>query len=163
MTTQNRAWHVRGLPHWNDRSNAFLQNDMVAVGWPNFPDMSALKDLESIKKWLRDDPFHTEKPGRIDIAASTLNKFLNLMSIDDYIVFPDDRHIYFGKVSSNYYYDKNLVEDQYPHCRKVDWLLNKNPILRIDLTESLQSQLRYPRTIKEYNYDDIHAVVTSNS
>ncbi len=163
MTTQNRAWHVRGLPHWNDRSNAFLQNDMVAVGWPGLEDMSKRASIELIKERLRDDPFHTEVPGRVDIAASTLNKFLNLMSIGDYIILPDNPHIYFGKVSSNYYYDKNLVKDQYPHCRKVEWLLDKKPILRIDLTESLQSQLRYPRTIKEYNYDEIHAVVTSNS
>ncbi len=181
MKTQNRAWHVRGSKAWHvsdslDMSvseirKKFREDNIIAIGWTNFEDMSNLKSLESIKERLRNDTANNHSatqhyatyPRSLGIAAKTLDQFVNLMSIDDYIVFPDDRNIYFGKVSSNYYYDTTFVEGQYPHCRRVKWLLNKNPMLRVDLTESLQRQLRYPRTIKEYNYDEIQAVVTSKS
>ncbi len=171
MKTQNRAWHVRGsldLPGSKIRK-VFLDDNMIAVGWTNFEDMSDLKSLESIKERLRNDTANTHyatHPRSLGIAAAAINRFINIMSVGDYIVFPDGKDIYIGKVAS-YYPSKKIFKDathkDYTHCRDVNWLLEKKPILRIDLTESLQSQLRYPRVIKEYNYDDIHEIVTSNS
>ncbi len=168
MTIQKRAWHVKGsldIPKIRER---FVKEGMIALGWTNFKSMAG-KDREQIRDMLRDDhcnKHYATNPRSLGIATATLNKFINLMNIGDYILLPYDDKVYFGKVLSDYPCKKKFIagkDKEFPHRREVEWLLGEKPILKINLPHSVNKRLGYPRVLIEHNYDDIHKIVTSNS
>ena len=77
------------------------------------------------------------------------------MNIGDIVVVPstNKKDIYFGEITADYIYDESVDFDEeglgYPHQRKVNWLFDKNPLLRLDLPTELRSSLRYPGAVAD--------------
>ena len=143
-----RAWMVRPNPIKIDRMNEFLERNIIAIGWPRLPLLSKF-DAEAVKKLLvqyyPDD--YTDNPVALRNVASLLVSFCTMMQPGDYIVVPHKDNIYFGRVTSDYYYDtgKANEHDGYPHQRKVEWL--RGPVFRDELPTELRGSLRSQMTL----------------
>lgn len=142
----NSFWLLRPMPHGSNHMKDFLEKGIIAVGYPigeSFADMK----YDDIRSKL--DKFKWSK------GLGNVNVLVNLMKKGDIVVVPDDneRDVYFAKITSNYVYESFLDEDKegsgYPHQRKVEWLLDKEPLLRSELPDSIKGSLRYPGTIAD--------------
>lgn len=47
------AWVVRPQPHGVNRTKEFLEQDIVAIGWPDLPDLTSVRDRQAIRSALR--------------------------------------------------------------------------------------------------------------
>lgn len=143
---KRKVWLLRPLPHGTDHLESFLQNDFIAVGYPvgqTFEDCS----YNDIRKLLAQNNWE-EGIGNVNILVKDMN-------IGDIVVVPstNKKDIYFGEITSDYIYDESVDFDEeglgYPHQRKVNWLFDKNPLLRLDLPTELRSSLRYPGAVAD--------------
>lgn len=137
-------WLLRPMPHGSNHMQDFLEQDIVAVGYPSGISFAKM-DYDSIKDVLEK---HNYEQG-----IGNVNTLVHLMKEEDIIVVPDDnnRDVYLAKVISGYIYDAKLDKDEkgsgYPHQRKVEWFLDKKPLLRSNFPEELKGSLRYPGTV----------------
>lgn len=100
-----------------------IEQNYVAIGWEVLGDLSQLpKDRNAIKEQVL-SAYPDVKPGAIPVWAGVLYRFINEISIGDFVVYPSksDRLVNIGKIVSHYYYETN-VKDNYPNRRKVEWL-----------------------------------------
>lgn len=79
------------------------------------------------------------------------------MNLDDLVLIPNGDDIYFGKIDSDYIYNKSKDsnEEGYPHQRKIIFL--HGPISRSTLPSALRSSLKSQRTTSDLSkhYDVI--------
>jgi predicted Mrr-cat superfamily restriction endonuclease len=145
-----KAWLVRPKPHNINRIREFLDEKIIAIGWPELSSLIG-KTEENIKTELKSHP-RNYTPDQLGAAASTVNKFVNEMRINDIVVVPDGSNIYFCKIIGEYYYDptKSSQSQGYPHQRKVEWI--KGPVRRDDIPEALRKSLRAPRTLADLSH-----------
>ncbi len=143
-----RAWMIRPNPIKIDRMNEFLERNIIAVGWPRLPSLSKF-DAEAVKKLLIQyyPDEYSDNPVALRNVASLLVSFCTMMQSGDYIVVPHKDNIYFGRVTSDYYYDVGKANDRdgYPHQRKAEWL--KGPVFRDELPAELRGSLRSQMTL----------------
>lgn len=150
-----KAWMLRPKPHDINRMREFIDKSIVAIGWPE------LASLEGKgKSYLNSElpkHFPNDTIVQIGIAAGTIDRFVNEIRVGDILIVPNDKDIYFCKVTSGYCYDMTKSSDTegYPHQRKVQWI--KGPVRREDIPESVRGSLRAPRTLADLSHhiDDI--------
>ncbi len=155
-------WLLRAKPHNVDRIEEFLTQNIVAVGWPGIPDLSQLN------KDILKEKLHEQYPNAsnrdISLDANILNRFSNEMKIDDIIVTPTEKDVYFFKITSNYFYEisKATENEGYPHQRNVELLKS---VSRYQLIESLKKPLRTRYALADINNysDEIDNLLTGNS
>lgn len=141
-----RVWLVRPLPHGSNRMKEFLNQNMIAVGYPVKSDLSNSSYTE-IRSLLEEHGWGE--------GIGNVNALVHAMNIGDIVVVPDDnkKDVYFGKITSDYVYVESLDEDKvtsgYPHQRKVEWYFDKKAFLRSELPEELRGSMRYPGTIAD--------------
>lgn len=146
MNVKRGFFLVRPLPHGSNHMQDFLQDNIVAVGYPTGTDFTGM-EIDEIKDVLEDYNYES--------GIGHLNVFVHLMNKGDIVVVPDDnkRDVYFGEVTSDYIYNSKLDKDEigsgYPHQRKVEWFLDKKPLQRSEFSEELKGSLRYPGTVAE--------------
>lgn len=141
-----KYWLLRPLPHGTDHLEDFLKDEFIAVGYPVGEDLSdfSFNDMRVI---LRQ---HNMEEG-----IGNLHAIVRSMKIGDIVVVPspNKKDIYFAKVKSNYIYDEPVDKNEeglgYPHQRRVEWLLNKQSILRSELPDELRGSLRYPGAVAD--------------
>ena len=152
-----KVWLVRPKPHNIYRMREFLDNNIIAIGWPELGPLTG-KSREDIRTDLIPHPLNYS-PDQLGAATSTVNKFVNEMRIDDIVVVPDVKNIYFYRITSDYYYDqtKSSQSEGYPHQRKVE--LIKGPVGRDDIPRALRVSLRAPRALADLSH---HIVETLN-
>lgn len=139
-------WLLRPLPHGTDHLEDFLKDEFIAVGYPVGEDLSdfSFNDMRVI---LRQN--------NMEEGVGNLHAIVRGMKIGDVVVVPstNKKDIYFAEVTSNYIYDEQVDKDVdglgYPHQRKVEWLLNKQSILRSELPDELRGSLRYPGAVAD--------------
>ncbi|HOF27403.1 MAG TPA: hypothetical protein PK761_01550 [Clostridia bacterium] len=142
-----KAWVIRPKPHNINRMKEFLSEQIVAIGWPDIETFEG-KSKKDIKAELsKYDLDYSEN--QLNIATYTVNSFVNNIKINDIVIVPDNKYIYFCKIVSDYYYNelKANPSDGYPHQRKVEWI--KEPVKRKDVPVSLRASLRAIRTLFE--------------
>lgn len=151
----NKAWLVRPVPHKENRLNEFKSSNIVAVGWPLIGDLSN-KSRSDIKNILREEPYNFSGL-QLGNAYPSLDILVNQMSIGDLVLIPNGDDIYFGKIDSDYIYDKSKDNDSegYPHQRKIIFL--NGPISRSTLPNDLRTSLKVRRTTADLSkhYDVI--------
>lgn len=152
-----KIWLIRPKPHGINRIREFLNEGIIALGWPELNSLVG-KTKDDIKAELIPHPLNYS-PDQLGAATATLNSFVNEIRINDIVVVPDGDDIYFCKVISDYYYDQTKASQSegYPHQKKVEWI--KGPIKRTDIPDLLRNSLRAPRTLADLTR---HADITLN-
>ena len=113
----NTVW---GIHTMND--NLFLNNDVIAIGWKAFGDISVLDATREAFKVHYEKSYPDAKKGSIPTSAGMLFRFMHEVQIGDYVVFPSkiDRKINIGIIEGEYEYVPS--SDEYVQQRKVKWL-----------------------------------------
>lgn len=122
-----RVW---GIHSKND--SLFLKNDLIAIGWSDFGDLTRVKANREAFKAHYAEVYPEAKKGQIANGAGMLYRFLHEVQIDDYVVFPSktDRKINIGRIKSDYYFDDK--DGEYVQRRNVEWL---NHIPRLSFSQ----------------------------
>lgn len=154
----NNAWLIRPYPNKQPRLSEFLDNKIIAVGWPCIGDLKG-KSREELKETLSKPPYSYE--GLIlGNAYATIDIFVNQMKVGDLLLMPNGDDIYFGTISSDYYLDPSVDNDKdgYPHQRKAEWLKNTS---RKELSKELRSSLKVHRTAANlsHHFAEIDALI----
>lgn len=146
----SKAWLVRPNPHNLYRMREFINDKIIAIGWPEVGSLEG-KTKDDIKRELTNHPLNYS-PDQLGAATSTVNKFVNEMRENDIVVVPDGNNIFFCKIKGDYYYDqtKSSRTVGYPHQRKVEWI--KGPVRRDDIPEALRQSLRAPRALADLSH-----------
>ena len=119
-----------GIHSKND--SLFLKNDLIAIGWSDFGDLTRVKANREAFKAHYAEVYPEAKKGQIANGAGMLYRFLHEVQIDDYVVFPSktDRKINIGRIKSDYYFDDK--DGEYVQRRNVEWL---NHIPRLSFSQ----------------------------
>lgn len=107
----------------NDQSTLDLvSGGFISIGWEELGDLTAVPiDRQSLKERLA-ATYPTAKPGAIPVWAGVLVRFINEMSVGDYIISPNkaDRTLSFGVVDGEFYVEAGT--ELHPNRRRVNWL-----------------------------------------
>jgi restriction system protein len=105
-----------------DANTLFLSKNVVALGWAEMGDLSALPSNRDAFKLAVAKCYPHSKPGAIPNNAGQLFRFIHEMKQGDLAVYPSkaDRQIHIGEVTGDYIYDQQSIA--YPNLRSVKWL-----------------------------------------
>ena len=114
---EKKVWGIHTLD-----DNLFLKNNVIAIGWPDFGDLSKVTATREAFKERYAQIYPNAKPGAIPTSAGMLYRFIHEIKIGDYVVFPSkvDRMVNIGVVEGEYTYVDS--EKEYVQQRKVKWL-----------------------------------------
>lgn len=118
--TLKPLWMVRaevGGQYFDD----FKLKSIVAVGWMKLGDMSPLKTREAFTQAAA-KAYPEMKKMQVAISAGQTFRFAREMKIGDRVLtYGPSRRVYLvGTITSDYFYDTSLLEDD-PNCRRVEW------------------------------------------
>jgi predicted Mrr-cat superfamily restriction endonuclease len=136
------AWIFRPYP--DSESNyieLFKENEYIGIGWTNTGDLTG-KSREDIKRAVAASL--GVEGVRLGIIYSTLDLITNRLSTGDLLLVPDGREIFFARVESDYYYEKDHIA---AHRRRIHWF--KTSILRESLPSHIRKALRSNRLIAD--------------
>lgn len=141
------TWIVRPKPHGIRRMKEFLAANMVAVGWPEVPDLTG-SNLAAIKRHLRNG-YADYDMRSLGQAAGIINRLVNEMQEGDLVVVPDSDGVYIAEVAGPYRWDKSAASDDvgYSHQRPVKWLKDGKPVPRTALPDSVRDALKGHQTL----------------
>lgn len=147
----SKAWVVRPKPHGINRLDEFLNQDIVAVGWPRMGDLESHSrgDIKSRLREVYDQSSHElgQNTGQID-------RFVNSMAIGDLVLVPSGGNVYLGEINGEYNFVEERAADSegYPHQRDVTWHHDGAPISRSSLPGKLYDTLKGRLTVFSANY-----------
>lgn len=100
----------------------FLNNNVIAIGWKDFGDLSKIADSREAFKDHYAKAYPDAKKGSIATGAGMLYRFIHEIQIGDYIVYPSkiNREINIGTVEGEYTYIESASE--YVQQRSVKWI-----------------------------------------
>lgn len=138
----NKAWLIRPKPSGIDRLQEFLDEQMIAVGWPGLGDLTGTREYE-LKLKLRQEYADNAS------ALSALKMIVYRMSPGDFVLVPQENSIFFGEIVSNYIYEErhDEITTGFPHQRRVEWF--DLVLSRDELPTDLQKSTRVVRTAAE--------------
>ena len=127
--------------HARDAEDAalFLHHNMIAFGWPEMGDLSALAaDKEAFREAFR-TAYPDESAVERATAGNLLFRLLHEMRSGDALVFPHENGVYLGTVSGPYAFDSTLGQ-----CRGVRWVkrLPRDDFSRDAMRETGASPMR---------------------
>lgn len=113
-------WMVRaeiGGKYFDD----FKSKSIVAIGWMKMGDMTPLKTRDAFIQAVA-KAFPEMKKMQVAISAGQTYRFAREMKIGDrMLTYDPSRRVYLvGTITSDYFYDPSLLEDD-PNCRRVEW------------------------------------------
>lgn len=134
------CWLLRPMPHGINRMKVFLEQEIVAIGYPigkTFQGLSYDEIRVALGKWAE--------------GLGNVNIFVNIMKVGDIVIVPDDnkRDVYIGRIVGEYVHSIDLESGGYPHLRDVTWLFDKKPLFRNSLPGGIKASLRYPGTLAD--------------
>lgn len=98
------------------------KDSVVAIGWEQMGDLSALDTREDMKQ--RYESVYSETGVKAGIGAGQLYRFSHEIGKGDIVLTPLKltREVLVGQVVSEYIYDSGIVSPYYPNVRRVKWL-----------------------------------------
>ncbi|MDR2461517.1 MAG: hypothetical protein LBE38_12205 [Deltaproteobacteria bacterium] len=132
-----KLWVIRPEPNFINRMKDFLENEMVAIGWPAVGDLGGGLTRQQLAERLCDTYEHYLKEQKSDlaVAAGILDRFVNQVKIGDLFLVPDAGNVYIGEVTGDYTFHPELNSDSpeagYPHWRKVKYFKDGKPFTTI--------------------------------
>ncbi len=149
MTTSDKVWMVRT---GNDSALAEVveARQVVALGWPELGDLSALATREALKARYR-EALPDESERSVGQNAGQLLRFVREMAVGDWVLtdLPESDELLIGRVAGPYAHQAPPVLDAYPHVRMVSWLARAP---RDAFSPAAQRSLGSPLTV--YSLDD---------
>ena len=147
-----QAWVIRPYPHQNFRMQEFVQKQIIAVGWPNIGDLTALPPAEIEARLRKEYPERSDR-WRFN-ATGTLLRFLSEMAVTDLVIVAprqkDSPNVSLARLVGLYRFDPRTDGHVfgYPHHRPVKWLRHDVPrqTLPRKVLTSLHSQLTLFKT-----------------
>lgn len=106
-----------------DADTLFLKHNLVALGWTQMGDLSALKaDRESFKSRMV-SVMPDRAAGYYPMATGQIFRFVHEVKTGDLVAYPSkrDRQVHIGEITGAYEYDPK-PEIGYPQHRAVKWL-----------------------------------------
>jgi restriction system protein len=103
----------------------FFENNVIAVGWDNVGDLSAIKAQREAFKERLSEIYPDRKPASIANSAGQLYRFVHEMKSGDLVAYPckSDRKIHIGEITGDYVHKSNSKKfSGYPNQRSVKWL-----------------------------------------
>lgn len=133
--------NVYGI-HIKEKNDALSEErPHICLGWSAMGDISKLTSKEEIdNRHLAVYPSASSYSRGQDVGQ--LYRFINEVSVGDYVVFAEPRVCHIGKVISEHYYDSTKYpnqSDDYVNVRDVKWL--KTNIKRCDLSRAFHNSL----------------------
>ena len=144
------AWVIRPKPDGNNRLEEFLDKEIVAIGWPNYPSLDEMSKSDIREEIEERDGYEGRKLGQL---TGQFNRFVNEISMDDLVLVPSGNNVYVGRIGSEYYHEEGMVEEGYPHQRDVSWVHEKEAIDRSTLPGKLHDTLKGRLTIFSADYE----------
>lgn len=140
-------WMLRPKPHYKNRMKEFLDDSIIAIGWPKLGDMSKLNKEQIKEKYEANYEYKDER--QLNFNSNMINNFVNNIQKGDIVLIPDDDYLYLFEVLGDYYYDVSKAPDNigYPHQHKVE-LVKK--VLRDNLPDSLKNGLKTRFTLSNF-------------
>ena len=119
MTQSVSVWGIHMGEHVGTNP---IDQDYVAIGWPELGDLRKYSDRETLKSAL-DKTYPEKKPGALPVQAGVLYRFAYEMKVGDIVVYPSkhDRMVNIGRFTGNYNHVAD-GSDGYPNRRAVKWL-----------------------------------------
>lgn len=110
---------VRG-GRYGEREAVCLEQNIIAIGWVELPDLSKIKSKDELKVLYRSIYPESKKNSEAN-QVGQIWRFINEIKIGDHIVLPlkTKSGIAIGKVTSNYRYE--IMSDNTYHIRDVEW------------------------------------------
>lgn len=136
-----RTHLIRPFPDGNNQMQAFYDNGIIAIAWPDTGDLSGMT-REEIKELLSDEP-HSLTGLNLGNSLATLNLFVNNMKIGEKVLVANGSEIYIAEIVGDYEFNKKYIGKGFPHQRKVTWL---NRVPRDMLSRDLRMSLKVHRT-----------------
>lgn len=147
MTDNTQAFVLRMNIHGGDNSDlvaeALDQNQLI-IGWSEAEGLldeqlswEAFREIIS-KTYYRDE----ENLRKAGSAGGNLWRFIREMKEGDLIVVPYGPKFYVAKVSGPATYDPLKIDEDTAYRRNVDWLNDKQPILRALAKSALTSRMK---------------------
>lgn len=133
------------------------ENKIIAIGWNKLGDLSNVHSFEAIKKMMieyyAEDKLQTQA-----MNAGQVNRFVNLISEDDFIItYCSELRIYLVGKAGKYQYNDQLTD--YFHSRKVEWLGEvKRDALSVKTKNSLGS-IATVFEVSEFAKEEVLAVL----
>lgn len=154
------AWVVRPNPHGKNRLDEFLDQGIVAIGWPDYGDLSD-HDKSDIQDYINER--HDWSPQKTGQVVGMINRFVNKFSENDFVLVPSGGNVYVGRITSDYYFDKSVEGDDegYPHQREVDWEYNGDAVNRSSLPGKLHDSLKGRLTVFSVDSDQVQNLFES--
>lgn len=133
--------NVYGI-HIKEKNDALSEErPHICLGWSAMGDISKLTSKEEI-----DNRHSAVYPSASSYSrgqdVGQLYRFINEVSVGDYVVFAEPRVCHIGKIISEHYYDSTKYpnqSDDYVNVRDVKWL--KTNIKRCDLSRAFHNSL----------------------
>lgn len=116
------VWGIHG-GRTGDADTLFLQHDVVALGWGETGDLSAVPPDREAFKLLIIETYPGKKPGAVPVEAGQLYRFVHEMQPGEFVAYPSrsDKKVHIGRVKGPYAYARS-TQPSYPHRRPVEWL-----------------------------------------
>ncbi|MDR1110075.1 MAG: hypothetical protein LBP92_05110 [Deltaproteobacteria bacterium] len=137
MIPSKNLWVIRPEPNFINRLDAFLEEGMVAIGWPAVGDLGGGLNREALSDRLTDTYGHYRHEQRSDlaVAAGVLDRFVNQISEGDVILVPNGEEVFLAQVVGPYEYHSELSHDSpeagYPHWHRVFFLNGGRSLCRV--------------------------------
>lgn len=124
-TSEATIWGIHGGAT-GDADTLFLKKSVVAIGWPEVGDLSAIPgDRESFKAVVA-KAYPKKNPNSVPNNAGQLFRFAQEVAVGDLVVYPSkrDKQVHIGRIEGPYRYDPKMSE-AYPNMRPVKWLAER--------------------------------------
>ena len=143
-----------------DRLTEFLEQNIIAIGWPSVGDLTTLSKGEIRERLEENKDWNTYKVGQ---AVGQINRFVNKISEGDYVVVPDGGDVYVGEVQSDYQWKSELRSSNngYPHHRTVEWQFDGNAVSRSSLPGRLHDSLKGRLTVFSIDGERVKEMIES--
>lgn len=117
---------------YGERENFALENNVVAIGWDDMPDLSEIRSRDQLKDLLM-ETYPDENPKRIKNWESQLWAFVRRFKKGDIVALPlkTQSSIAFGKIIESYRYVPE-APDGAKHQQPVEWRNTDIPRSKID-------------------------------
>lgn len=141
LNSSNTQFNLYGI-HIKDDNNALNSaNPYICIGWPELGDLSQYNTKEEFKEACSN--IYVDKTSSAHAQyIGQLIKFSQKANIGDYVVFSNGNLVHIGKITSDYYYQKEVEEgchEGYVNRRNVEWIkLNYD---KSNLTKAFQNSL----------------------
>jgi predicted Mrr-cat superfamily restriction endonuclease len=136
-------FQIRSKPHGIERLDVFIEENMVAIGWPGMGDLTGVTKDEIRERLAKVYGYEDQS---LATNLGSVNAFVNTMQAGDIVLLAEGDYVHIGIVG-DYEYDESLENEGMCHKRSTVW---KSTVKKSDLNEEIQSLLRNRTSVTKF-------------